>query len=109
MAGLQFTSSGESLDNERGTAALMRGWQVQLNLIRDHPSLGTTPGLAAGLPDFTASVRGRFSISRLRAEELGPTWEATDRPLSGQHRESVSLKYKCIFTATDSRVVPRRN
>ena len=46
------TKTMRGFDNERGTAALMRGWQVQHNLIRDHLSLGMTPGVAAGLPEL---------------------------------------------------------
>jgi putative transposase len=43
------TKTMRAYDNELGTRALTRGWQVQYNLIRDHLSLGTTPGVAAGI------------------------------------------------------------
>lgn len=65
------TKTMRGFDNERGTAALMRGWQVQHNLIRDHLSLGTTPGVAAGLPELQGfrwrallelATRGRTSL-----------------------------------------------
>jgi len=47
------TKTMRAFGNEGGTKALTRGWQVQYNLIRDHLSLGTTPGVAAGLPALT--------------------------------------------------------
>lgn len=37
-------------DTQRGCAALTEGWRVNHNLVRTHLSLGTTPGVAAGLP-----------------------------------------------------------
>lgn len=40
-------------DTMDGTAALMEGYRVHYNLVRTHLSLGTTPGQAAGLPDFS--------------------------------------------------------
>ncbi|MFI5417342.1 MAG: transposase [Candidatus Lutacidiplasmatales archaeon] len=46
------TKTMRGYDNERGTIALTRGLQVQYNLIRDHLSLRTTPGVAAGLPEI---------------------------------------------------------
>ena len=39
-------------DTMDGTAALMEGFRVHYNLARDHISLGTTPGVAAGLPEI---------------------------------------------------------
>lgn len=39
-------------DNLQGAYNLSVGWQVHYNLVRDHLSLGTTPGIAAGLPDL---------------------------------------------------------
>jgi putative transposase len=39
-------------DNDRGAEALSQGWQTHYNLVRNHLALGTTPGLAAGLPDL---------------------------------------------------------
>jgi len=38
-----------AFDNERGTAALMEGFRVHYNLVRDHQSLRTTPAVAAGM------------------------------------------------------------
>lgn len=35
-------------DNEKGTKALMEGFRTHYNLIRDHQTLQTTPGVAAG-------------------------------------------------------------
>ncbi|MGA7861654.1 MAG: DDE-type integrase/transposase/recombinase [Thermoplasmata archaeon] len=35
-------------DNERGTGALMEGYRAHYNLVRDHQTLGKTPGEAAG-------------------------------------------------------------
>ena len=37
-------------DNDAGAAAMSEGWRVHYNLIRSHLALGTTPGIAAGLP-----------------------------------------------------------
>jgi transposase-like protein len=37
-------------DTKRGTGALMEGFRAHYNLIRDHQSLRTTPGAAAGIP-----------------------------------------------------------
>jgi transposase-like protein len=39
-------------DTMDGTAALMEGYRAHYNLVRRHIALGTTPGLAAGLPDL---------------------------------------------------------
>jgi len=41
-------------DNDRGTAALMEGFRAHYNLVRDHQTLKTTPGVAAGI----APIRG---------------------------------------------------
>jgi putative transposase len=46
------TKTMRGFDNERGTTDLMAGWRVHHNLIRDHLSLGTTPGVAAGIPEL---------------------------------------------------------
>lgn len=35
-------------DTEKGTGALMEGFRAHYNLVRDHQTLGTTPGQAAG-------------------------------------------------------------
>jgi putative transposase len=37
-------------DTRNGTAALMEGFRAHYNLVRDHQTLGKTPGVAAGLP-----------------------------------------------------------
>jgi putative transposase len=37
-----------AFDNEKGTANLMEGFRAHYNLVRDHQSLRTTPGVAAG-------------------------------------------------------------
>ncbi|MGD0719075.1 MAG: integrase core domain-containing protein, partial [Thermoplasmata archaeon] len=37
-------------DTKDGTAVLAEGFRVHYNLVRDHQTLGTTPGLAAGFP-----------------------------------------------------------
>jgi putative transposase len=37
-------------DTDRGAAALAEGFRVHYNLVRDHQTLGRTPGEAAGLP-----------------------------------------------------------
>jgi putative transposase len=43
------TKTMRAYDNDRGASALSLGWQVHYNLVRDHLSLGTTPGVAAGI------------------------------------------------------------
>lgn len=35
-------------DTEKGTGALMEGFRAHYNLVRDHQTLGKTPGVAAG-------------------------------------------------------------
>jgi hypothetical protein len=40
-------------DNEHGTGALMEGFRAHYNMVRDHQTLGTTPGVAAGIPALT--------------------------------------------------------
>lgn len=44
------TKTMRAYDNLPGSAALSEGWRVHYNLIRSHLALGTTPGVAAGLP-----------------------------------------------------------
>lgn len=39
-------------DTMHGTAALMDGYRVHYNLVRDHITLGSTPGVAAGLSEL---------------------------------------------------------
>ena len=46
------TKTMRAFDNDRGCAALSEGWRVHYDMVRDHLSLGTTPGIAAGLPDL---------------------------------------------------------
>jgi putative transposase len=41
-----------AFDNERGCAALAEGYRVHYDLVRTHLSLGTTPGVAAGIPEI---------------------------------------------------------
>jgi putative transposase len=40
-------------DNEKGTAALIEGFRAHYNLVRDHQTLRTTPGVAAGFAPLT--------------------------------------------------------
>jgi transposase-like protein len=47
------TKTMRAYDNLRGASALSEGWQVHYNLVRDHQTLGTTPGVAAGIPALT--------------------------------------------------------
>jgi putative transposase len=54
-------------DNPKGTAALMEGFRVHYNMVRDHQSLGTTPGVLAGLAPL-----GGFRWSRLLALATRP-------------------------------------
>jgi transposase-like protein len=37
-------------DNDGGTSALMEGFRAHYNLVKDHQTLGMTPGEAAGIP-----------------------------------------------------------
>lgn len=46
------TKTMRAYDNDRGASALSEGWQVHYNLVRNHLALGTTPGVAAGLPEL---------------------------------------------------------
>jgi transposase-like protein len=46
------TKTMRAYDNDRGAEALSQGWQVHYNLVRTHLALGTTPGIAAGLPEL---------------------------------------------------------
>ena len=46
------TKTMRAYDNDRGASALSVGWQVHYNLVRNHLALGTTPGVAAGLPEL---------------------------------------------------------
>jgi putative transposase len=74
------TKTMRAYDNMEGAAGLSEGWQVHYNLVRDHLALGTTPGLAAGLPDL-GGFRWRTLIElasanrvvTLEAGEAGPT------------------------------------
>ena len=58
-------------DTETGTAALMEGFRVHYNMVRDHQALGKTPGEFAGISP----------ISGFRWHEL--LKRATSRPKSG--------------------------
>jgi transposase-like protein len=66
-------------DTMRGTAALMDGYRVHYNLVRDHITLGTTPGMAAGLPEI-GGFRWRFILDmatrRKVTEENGESFPA---------------------------------
>ena len=44
------TKTMRAYDNDGGASALSEGWKVHYNMVRDHIALGTTPGVAAGLP-----------------------------------------------------------
>lgn len=46
------TKTMRAYDNDGGAAALSAGWRVHYNLVRNHMALGTTPGVAAGLPEI---------------------------------------------------------
>jgi transposase-like protein len=46
------TKTMRAYDNDRGAEALSLGWQTHYNLVRTHLALGTTPGVAAGLPEL---------------------------------------------------------
>ena len=39
-------------DTMQGTSALMEGYRVHYDLVRTHLALGTTPGVAAGMPEI---------------------------------------------------------
>lgn len=46
------TKTMRAYDNDGGASVLSAGWQTHYNLVRNHLALGTTPGMAAGLPDL---------------------------------------------------------
>jgi transposase-like protein len=63
------TKTMRAYDNDRGAAALSVGWQVHYNFVRNHLALGTTPALAAGLPDLgTFRWRGLLDLATSRIE-----------------------------------------
>jgi putative transposase len=41
-----------AFDNDRGASAIADGFRVHYNMVRTHQALGTTPGIAAGIPDL---------------------------------------------------------
>jgi transposase-like protein len=45
------TKTMRGFGNDAGASMLMEGFRVHYNLVRPHQSLGTTPAVAAGLPD----------------------------------------------------------
>jgi transposase-like protein len=76
-------------DNPKGAAALMEGFRVHYNMVRNHQSLGTTPGEEAGLPPVTgfrwvAKKDGRSEVLRMATQELTGEPEIrviTERPI----------------------------
>ncbi len=46
------TKTMRAYDNVRGAGNLSAGWRVHYNLVRMHMAIGTTPGVAAGLPEI---------------------------------------------------------
>jgi transposase-like protein len=74
------TKTMRAYDNIGGAAALSVGWQVHYNFVRNHLALGTTPALAAGLPDLgTFRWRGLLDLATSRIEAT----EETCRKLDG--------------------------
>ncbi len=39
-------------DTMQGTTSIMGGYRVHYDLVRTHLALGTTPGVAAGMPEI---------------------------------------------------------
>jgi transposase-like protein len=67
-------------DTERGTSAIIEGFRVHYNMVRDHQTLGTTPGVAAGIPavpGFRWSEILRMATAR---PDPTPTVEVVTRP-----------------------------
>jgi len=63
-------------DTLRGTSALMEGFRVNYNLVRDHLTLGMTPGEAAGIPQV-GGFRWREIIDQaVRREVTAPAGES---------------------------------
>lgn len=58
-------------DNARGTAALMEGFRTHYNMVRDHQTLGTTPGDAAGLPVLSGFRWMEVLRQATKAKEAG--------------------------------------
>ncbi|MGI0055736.1 MAG: IS6 family transposase [Thermoplasmata archaeon] len=46
------TKTMRAYDNDRGAEALSEGWRVHYDMVKTHLALGTTPGVAAGLPEL---------------------------------------------------------
>jgi len=65
------TKTMRAYDNLRGAAALSVGWQVHYNLVRNHLALGTTPGMAAGLPDL-GGFRWRNLLDLATSQDVTP-------------------------------------
>jgi len=71
------TKTMRAYDNLRGAAALSVGWQVHYNFVRNHLALGTTPAMAAGLPDL-GTFRWRGLLDLATREQSPPAREGVD-------------------------------
>lgn len=58
-------------DTDTGCASLAEGFRAHYNLVRDHATLGTTPGVAAGLPAMTG-FRWLDLLQKATAEQVSP-------------------------------------
>ena len=74
------TKTMRAYDNDRGAAALSEGWRVHYDMVKTHLTLGTTPGIVAGLPDLgTFRWRTLLDLATANrivtpvAEAAGPT------------------------------------
>jgi putative transposase len=76
-------------DTMRGTAALMEGFRVHYNLVRDHQTLGATPGSVAGIAPI-----GRFRWSEiLRMATMSRAVEATPEFRIGKESGGETPEY----------------
>lgn len=64
-------------DTKNGTGAIMDGFRAHYNLVRDHQTLGKTPGVAAGLPRVGGWRRLlELAVPRREPESLGVARES---------------------------------
>ena len=71
-------------DLDVGAAAPSIRWKVHYNMMRDHLALGTTPGVAEGLPAISG-FRWREIITKPYAEEWRTRKRFRNTPIKGQN------------------------
>lgn len=74
-----------AFDNPVGCATLAEGWRAHYDMVRTHLTLGTTPGIAAGLPDLgTFRWRALIDLGVQRREKRVYRWETLDGPAASR-------------------------